>query len=505
MSDTPFSQADRRDILAHGVAIEDAQRQLSACLSGTQFARLLRPCTIGDGIRRLSVGDAQGLAALFEAATADLRVAKFVPASGAASRMFGSLLATADKVRTRAVAQVVDGLGRLALRDDLEKVLAAAGHSLESLLAAGEVATVVDYIVGPQGLGYSSLPKALLKFHAYGDHTRTAFEEHLVEASVYAVGARGLCRLHFTVSEEHRELFEDLLEEVRKGYEDSLGVGLAVEFSSQKASTDAVAVDEDGRPFRRHDGTLLFRPGGHGALLANLALCEADVVFVKNIDNIVVDSLRAPTYLWKKALGGLLLELRERVFAALRRLGDKGDEEAVTAALRLANSEFGAGLDEDPAGMSLQDRIKLATAALDRPIRVCGMVPAAGEPGGGPFWVQREGRASCQIVETSQVDPDNDQQRDILATATHFNPVDLVCSTSNAAGEVFDLDSLVDESAFFVVERSSEGRRLRSVERPGLWNGVMAAWNTVFVEVPAATFNPVKTLADLLSPAHQGP
>jgi hypothetical protein len=288
---------------------------------------------------------------------------------------------------------------------------------------------------------------------------------------------------------------------VKARYEARFGVHYDVEFSVQKPSTDTIAVDLEGRPFRGRDGKLLFRPAGHGALIENLGDVEAELLFVKNIDNVAVDALLPVTVLWKRALAGVLLELREEVFASRRAL-EMGGPLAVDAALSLLGDRFGV---EAPAGASAEERARFAIAALDRPLRAAGMVSSDSNPGGGPFWVlDRDGRASAQVVETSQVDRDDPAQKAILESARHFNPVDLVCVTRDWKGRPFVVSKVIDHDAVFIAEKSQDGRPLRSLERPGLWNGAMAGWNTVFVEVPAETFQPVKTVNDLLLPAHQG-
>lgn len=514
MSTSLFSPADRSDLAERGIPVEAAEAQLRLYAEPPPPARLLRPCTPGDGIRRLTSDQAQGYASRYDELATSMRVAKFVPASGAASRMFRALLAMlADSsVRTRsdcealaakghpdakAVVAFVAGLRDFAFFDDLAAELARRGADLGTA-AVEDVPAVLHALLDEDGLAYASLPKGLLAFHREHGHVRTAFEEHLVEAASYARGEGGVSRLHFTVSPEHESRFRFLLDAVRERYERRFDVRYEVEFSHQKPSTDTIAVGADGRPFRGRDGRLLFRPAGHGALIENLADLEGDLLFVKNIDNVAVEALLPVTSLWKRALAGILLELRDTVHAH-RRAVEAGGAEAVTAALEFLADTFGA---EVFAGV---DPVLFAKDALDRPLRACGMVSSDTNPGGGPFWVaDADGRASAQIVETSQVDRGDPEQRRILESARHFNPVDLVCITRDWKGRAFDLARFVDPSAVFIAEKSQDGKPLRSLERPGLWNGAMAGWNTVFVEVPAETFNPVKTVNDLLLPAHQG-
>jgi hypothetical protein len=354
---------------------------------------------------------------------------------------------------------------------------------------------------GRRGSTTATCPRGL-PFHRYDEGARTAFEEHLVEAAEYVRDEHGVCRLHFTVSAEHEDAFRELFDRVVTSYEKRFGVRYEVGFSTQHPSTDALAVEADNRPFTLADGSLLFRPGGHGSLIENLGgisgATAGDLIFVKNIDNVVPDHLKTDTLFWKKVLGGLLLDVRAKVFASLDAL-DAGEAGAIEQARALLRDELGIALPSTGADAeALRD-------LLDRPIRVCGMVRNTGEPGGGPFWVRLDGRETLQIVEASQVDTKNPEQRRILQSATHFNPVDLVCSIRNRTGKPYDLHRYVDEQAVFIVEKSKDGRPLKSLERPGLWNGAMARWNTIFVEVPATTFHPVKTVNALLIPAHQPP
>ena len=517
MSSSPFTAADLADLAARGISPESAAHQLRLYAEPPPPARLVRPCSPDDGIRRLTVEQAQGYASLYDEAASSVVSAKFVPASGAASRMFRALLAAmADPaLRSRAdfegraaagdadaksVLAFLDGLHDFAFCQALSDELSRRGFVLEEA-AVHDVTAVLAALLRDDGLAYASLPKGLLAFHREGGEVRTAFEEHLIEAAAYARGEGAVCRLHFTVSPEHESRFRALLDSVKGRYEARFGVHYDVEFSEQKPSTDTIAVDLEGRPFRGRDGKLLFRPAGHGALIENLGDVEAELLFVKNIDNVAVDALLPVTVLWKRALAGVLLELREEVFASRRAL-EMGGPLAVDAALGLLGDRFGV---EAPAGASAEERARFAIAALDRPLRAAGMVSSDSNPGGGPFWVlDRDGRASAQVVETSQVDRGDPAQKAILESARHFNPVDLVCVTRDWKGRPFELSKFIDHEAVFIAEKSQDGRPLRSLERPGLWNGAMAGWNTVFVEVPAETFQPVKTVNDLLLPAHQG-
>jgi len=509
-----LTDEDLKRIAERGMARDDVERQIALLRAPQRYTRLARACTPGDGIRVLdeSVVDA-ALAAQAEAAAAG-RFLCFVPASGAATRMFRALLAVrahdpaatrealaraaeAGDADAREVLAFADGMPRFAFVDDLRAALARSGRDLDELAARGSVGPILEHLLEPVGLGYAELPKGLLKFHRYPDGARTAFEEHLVEAASYARAADGRATLHMTVSPQHLDGFTRRLDEVRARYQDRLGARFEVAFSHQEPSTDTVAVDLEGRLFRDDSGALLLRPGGHGALLANLARSGADLAYVKNIDNVVPDDRKEIVVRWKRILGGLLVMLQGKAFAALRRLERAPDAGAVAAAVAVLRDDLGVPV---PAGCDAATARKL----LGRPLRVCGMVRCEGDPGGGPFWVaSRDGRESPQIVETAQVDPDDAKQREILRSPAHFNPVDLACGLRNHHGQPFDLARHVDRDAVFLSEKSSGGRKLRALEHPGLWNGSMADWSTVFVEVPSATFNPVKTVNDLLRPEHQ--
>ncbi len=502
---------DLRRLAARGVTPAEAARQLAILAAPPEHARLERPCSPGDGIARLDAPRIEGLIARHAAASAAGRVSAFVPASGAASRMFKDLLAArelpgelapaevaalGDPAAARALAAWVEGLPRFAFEPELARAVAARGLDPARLRAEGPWRPLLDALLAPDGLDYAARPKGLLAFHRAAEGVRTAFEEHLVESATLARDAGGACRLHVTVSPEHRTGFEALLAGAGAHHAARLGVRFDVGFSEQHPATDTLASALDGGPFRDARGALLFRPAGHGALLRNLEEAGGDLVFLKNIDNVAVDAMKGETYRWSRALVGLADELAARAHALRARLDDPADAGAAADAARFVAGELG---EAAPA-----DREALA-ALLERPVRACGMVPNTGEPGGGPFWVRgHDGRVTRQVVESAQVAPDPDQ-RAILARATHFNPVFIACALRDRRGRVHDLARFVDERTAIVTRKSAGGRDLLALERPGLWNGAMAGWSTVFVEVPLAVFNPVKTVLDLLRPEHQGP
>jgi len=383
--------------------------------------------------------------------------------------------------------------------------MAADGLDLELLIEKGEFKEILDYLLTAKGLNYAERPKGLLKFHRYQEGSRTAFAEHLVEAANYAKGSGGKSRLHFTVSPEHQTGFRELLTEISDEFAKEYGVRFAVDFSEQEKATDTIAVDLDNRPFREADGTLLFRPGGHGALLENLNRLAADIIFIKNIDNVVPDRLKDETFLWKKVLCGHLLKVQKKIFSYLEMLGEKPvPVKLVDEILHFIKLELAIQPPVDFDLRSDSEKCNFLMGILNRPIRVCGMVKNEGEPGGGPFWVaDRDGSLSLQIVEGAQIDPAASGQQKVLQAATHFNPVDLVCGVRDWQGKPFDLKKYVDPEAVFIAQKSKDGRELKALELPGIWNGAMAYWNTIFVEVPLITFNPVKSVNDLLRAEHQ--
>ena len=466
----------------HGLTPAALETQLKNFREGFPFLPVTRAASCGDGIRVLDAAGIEQAAARYDRAKESLRVVKFVPASGAATRMFKDLFEfVREGRRTAVVGELLANRRRFAFWPELRTIIGDDADELRT----------VENIVA-EGLRYGETPKGLVSFHRYGDEVRKAVEEHLVEGAQYAA-AGGEVKIHFTVSPEHLTRFEALLAEKIPGYESRFGVKYRISFSVQDPSTDTLAVNPDCTPFRRADGRLLFRPAGHGALIGNLGKIDADIVFVKNIDNVTTDARRSDTVLYKKALAGVLLALQERIFEYLMALEVPGAELEPIAAF--IENELCVKLPKD-YGTALLRQV------LDRPIRVCGMVRNEGEPGGGPFWVAPpDGLETLQIAESNQIAP---EKRELMRSATHFNPVDLVCSFRTSKGGRFDLREFVDPATGFISRKSDGGRELLAQELPGLWNGAMARWNTVFVEVPITTFSPVKVVTDLLRPEHQG-
>ena len=476
-----FTEKDLSQIERHGLTPEAVESQLENFRRGFPYLKVVRAASPADGVRMASEAEIDAAVARYEAAAAGTKVVKFVPASGAATRMFKELFefVNEDK-RGKGIDTLLGRIGEFAFWPELQAVLPAGADDKATVRA----------IVG-EGLNYGGKPKGLVTFHAYPEWARKAVEEHLVEGAAYAV-SDGVVRIHFTVSPEHRAGFEALLAEKVPVYEARFGVKYDISFSVQKPSTDTVAVNPDNTLFRQDDGTLLFRPAGHGALIENLNEIDADVVFIKNIDNVTTDANRGDTVRYKKALAGMLLALQERTFGYLRALRAGTADTAEVAAF--VEEQLCVKLPEHCDAALLE-------ALLDRPIRVCGMVRNEGEPGGGPFWVANpDGTESLQIAESSQIAPED---MPLMQSATHFNPVDLVCGVRDSAGGKFDLRQYTDPSTGFISSKSAGGRPLRAQELPGLWNGAMARWNTVFVDVPVSTFSPVKVVQDLLRPQHR--
>lgn len=476
-----FTKQDIAQIEARGLSVEAVERQVENFRNGFPSLPVVRAASVGDGVCRLSDEERSEAVKNYESKGGELRVIKFVPASGAATRMFKELFeyVNEDK-RTEGINRLIVNLEKFAFFPELAKYLQPQIDDKD---------VVRNIII--DGLGYGSKPKGLVTFHAYKQGGRKPLEEHLVEAALYARSGERAA-IHFTVSPEHQAGFEALLSERQSYYEDMFGVKYDVTFSIQSPATDTIAVNPDNTPFRNDDGSLLFRPAGHGALIANLDKLEADIIFVKNIDNVTTDERKPDTVEYKKALAGKLLALQAKTFELLKayKRGENRDAEAV-AFLR----------DELCCRLTDNASRELIIKSLDRPIRVCGMVKNEGEPGGGPFWVKDdEGREQLQIAESSQIAKED---MHLMKEATHFNPVDLVCGVMRYDGTKYNLANYTDPKTGFISSKSAGGRELRAQELPGLWNGAMANWNTIFVEVPITTFSPVKVVQDLLRPEHQ--
>jgi hypothetical protein len=503
-----LNEKDLIQLSEKGITSEKLQWQISVFEKGVAFINLSRPATIGDGVIKFEKADIKKYVSIYDRADAVTKT-KFVPASGAASRMFKALYEFVDEPQKdeapAIIEKFIDNIEKFAFYIDLKDVLEQKGKHLQQLKEEGDFLTIIRALLLEDGLSYGSLPKGLLKFHANLSEVRTPFEEHLFEAAKYASSPGQAVNLHFTVSPEHMKGFKDLMNRVVSQFEEKYGIKYSITFSIQKPSTDTLAVDMNNQPFRNNDGSMLFRPGGHGALLDNLNELKSEILFVKNIDNVVPEKYVEPTINYKKALAGKLLELREQVCKLLEELENNTlTVERAKMIYKLIAQELCYQPKSTPVFDDLGNVRKSLFEILNRPIRVCGVVKNLGEPGGGPFWAPNsKGDISLQIIESSQVDQDNPRQMEIFNSATHFNPVDLVCCPYDYKRRKFDLHAFVDESTCFISHKSKDGKDLKALELPGLWNGAMADWLTVFVEVPVETFNPVKTVNDLLRPQHQ--
>lgn len=499
-----------KELLAHK-KISEAQiaEQLKSFAKGFPFLQLDAAASIEKGILLPKTVEAQEFLNAWDDYLKENghSILKFVPASGAASRMFKDLFAFVEsdynEPTTSFEKNFIAHLSEFAFYDDLNVACQKLTQKdIPALLAQGGAKIIVKTLLDKDGLNYGQLPKGLLKFHSYPDGPRTPLEEHLVEGALYAA-SNGIVRLHFTVSPEHRELFETLVNKCKAKYETQFGVQYEVDFSEQKSSTDTLAVDMKNEPFRIN-GKLLFRPGGHGALIENLNELDADVIFIKNIDNVVPDRLKAEVTAYKKLIAGVLVTLQKQAFEYLQLLDSgKYTPEQVREIIQFAQKKL---CIKNPETKVLEDAnlVLYLKKKLNRPMRVCGMVKNVGEPGGGPFLAYNsDGTISLQILESSQIDMANPTNKSMFEKGTHFNPVDLVCAVKDYKGQKFDLAKFVDKSTGFISYKSKNGRELKALELPGLWNGAMSDWNTIFVEVSLGTFNPVKTVNDLLREQHQ--
>ncbi|MDR0844655.1 MAG: DUF4301 family protein [Tannerella sp.] len=500
---------DRQFLSEKHISVAQLEEQLAYFEKGFPFLNVTASASVQRGISVIPDEQRNAYAKIWDDYPAQGRtILKFVPASGAASRMFKDLFAFLSAPYNAPASEFekdfFDGITRFAFYEALNRsCLEMKGKDIPSLIAGGEYKAIVSALLEKDGLGYGSLPKGALLFHDYREGARTAVEEHLVEGALYAKDREGNVRIHLTVSPEHQALFERLVEEKCPVYERKFGVKYTISFSCQQSDTDTIAVDVNNEPFREADGTLLFRPGGHGALIGNLNRVDADVVFIKNIDNVVPDHLKEVVVTYKKALAGLLVSLQERIFKYLALIESGGyTHEQMEEMIYFLQDEL---YIKNPETKFLEDveLILYIKQKLLRPLRVCGMVRNTGEAGGGPFLaVNRDGTISPQVVESQQIDMNDPDKKAIYEKGTHFNPVDLVCALKRPDGTKYNLPDFVDKNTGFISLKSKDGRALKALELPGLWNGSMSDWNTVFVEVPIETFDPVKTVNDLLRPQH---
>ncbi|WP_308762640.1 DUF4301 family protein [uncultured Bacteroides sp.] len=506
-----LTHEDKELLAKKGISEEKIAEQLACFEKGFPYLKLSAAASVENGgIMKAEDKDVERYLAAWDAyKDGDKKIVKFVPASGAASRMFKNMFeflgADYDKPTTDFEKKFFDHIHDFAFYNDLNAAcMDNTGKNIDALLSEQNYKAIVSNLLEAAGLNYGALPKGLLKFHRYADGVRTPLEEHLVEGALYAAGKTGEVNVHFTVSTEHRALFEKLVAAKVGEYEAKYGTKFHISFSEQKPSTDTVAADMDNKPFRDKDGKLLFRPGGHGALIENLNDLDADIVFIKNIDNVVPDRLKADTVTYKKLLAGVLVTLQKQAFEYLELL-DSGhySHEQLETIIRFVQQQLRCRRT-DLKELEDADLVIYLRKKLNRPMRVCGMVKNVGEPGGGPFLAYNpDGTISLQILESSQIDMKDPEKKAMFEKGTHFNPVDLVCAIRDYKGNKFNLLEHVDKATGFISYKSKNGKDLKALELPGLWNGSMSDWNTVFVEVPLSTFNPVKTVNDLLREQHQ--
>ena len=514
-----FNEKDLKQIQSKGIDLQTIDFQIENFKQSFPYINLVSPATKQNGIIFFNEKETKELSDFYTENAKNKNIIKFVPASGAASRMFKHLFEFRDNYKGtdedykkfledksfNSVYNFFDKIKNFAFYDDLKAVMLKHGLNIEQCIKSKDFVIVIDFLLSEKGLNYAKLPKGLLKFHNYPDGSRMSVEEHLVEGAVYCKDKNNNVAIHFTVSPEHKKEFSKEVNRVKGKYEKYFNVKFNIYFSIQKSSTDTIAVDMDNKPFREQDQSLIFRPGGHGALIENLNDLEGEIIFVKNIDNIVPDKLREPTYLYKKVIAGYLLKLRKKTFEYLEML-EKGNlnNSQLDEIENFAENKLEIRIEDNFKNLTKSEKTIYLFDKLNRPMRVCGMVKNEGEPGGGPFRIRNsKGENSLQIVESSQIDLKNPEQNNIIQQATHFNPVDLVCSVRDYKGETFDLKKYVDPSTGFISVKSKNGKNLKAQELPGLWNGAMADWITVFVETPIITFNPVKTVNDLLRKQHQ--
>ena len=500
---------DKDLLVKKGISEQQIAEQLACFEKGFPFLKLDAAASVEKGIMAPAENEMKNYLEAWDTyKEGEKTIVKFVPASGAASRMFKNLFeflgADYNTPKTDFEKKFFDHIHSFAFYNDLNAAcMDNTGKDIDALMAGKEYKPIVANLLEAAGLNYGALPKGLLKFHRYADGVRTPLEEHLVEGALYAAGKTGKVNVHFTVSTEHRELFTKLVEEKVAVYAKKYGVEYDVSFSEQKPSTDTVAADTENKPFR-DKGKLLFRPGGHGALIENLNDLDADVIFIKNIDNVVPDRLKEDTVTYKKLIAGVLVTLQKQVFEYLELLdGGKYTHAQLEEIIRFLQQTL-CCRKLDIKDLEDADLVIYLRKKLNRPMRVCGMVKNVGEPGGGPFLAYNaDGTVSLQILESSQIDMNDPVKKEMFEKGTHFNPVDLVCAVRDYKGNKFDLVKYVDKATGFISYKSKNGRELKALELPGLWNGAMSDWNTVFVEVPLSTFNPVKTVNDLLREQHQ--
>ena len=515
-NNSTFNNKELCQILKYGISEEEASRQIFLLKHPPDHSHLLKPATINDGILKLTAKEEETMISLFQDTAEKGRAQAFIPASGAASRMFKSMykfiMPEAAQQMEKAVKEgnqdaeevlkFISHLERFPFFGGLKKHIKDSVSGADSALS--HIPGLLKYILFSEGLGLSVLPKAMIPFHRYDGENRTPFEEHLITASSYLASSEGITRIHFTVSRDHEEEFRTFFEKVKDPYERRYNTSFDVTFSNQKPATDTISLDKNGEILEDEKGNIIFRPGGHGSLIENLNDLGGDIVFIRNIDNIVYDWLKPLVVRWENILGGILVSVEKQVKDSINKLISGVKTEEMEEILTFCSTKLNIDVPDVISDLTEPKETAWLIEKLNRPIRVCGVVFNSGEPGGAPFWVRRStGGESIQIVEESQVDKKDEGQLKIWRSSLYFNPVDMVCSITDYRGKPFDLRHYVDHNAAFVSHKSYEGQEIQVLEHPGLWNGAMAGWLSIFVEVPAETFNPVKTVNDLLRQAHQ--
>ncbi len=511
-----YTENDIKYFAQREISTEEIDRQLDFYKKGFPYLGIVRPATANDGIRCLTEEEMNKYAQKYAQEADKMSIVKFVPASGAASRMFKDLFVFVSEYdgspeqkqkfndTNNPARRFIDNIDRFAFYDNLQKIVYSKyGKSVKELLQDHKPKELVESVITKDGLNYGNMPKGLIEFHRYKNTTRTPVEEHIAEGIQYAKSGKDV-KIHFTVSPEHLGFFTAFVDKARISFEEKSNCQLDINFSSQKPFTDTIAVDEDNEIFRNDDGSPLFRPAGHGSLIENLNDINARIIFIKTIDNVVPDSRKAATVKYKMALAGYLLKTKENIATYIKALETNPTSQILDEVFVFITKKLCCEFDEKFINLPDSEKVKVMLAKLKRPLRICGMVKNEGEPGGGPFWAKNsDGTTSLQIVESSQIDKNDPKSQEIVAKATHFNPVDLVCDVTDCEGNKFDLRKFTDPMTGFISHKSKNGKTLKSIERPGLWNGAMSDWNTIFVEVPIETFSPVKTVLDLLREQHQ--
>ena len=514
-----ISEKDIRKIRSKGLTVEKVISQIETFKKEIPSVILRSPATLDHGIIRFTEFEQKRLKEFYIKRYGALKTIKFVPASGAATRMFKDLFRFLDHYdfkkeslnaytnyeKADAIRLFLIGLEKFPFYDLVMRKVKEEYPNFEKLSEGKQLYFFVETMLKKKGLNYGSYPKGLLPFHKYSDRIATAFEEHLYEAAGYNTNIHGDSWLHFTISKQHLESFKEEFERIKKKVEQKTNTNFIIKYSFQKTETDTIAVTDNNKPFRDENGNLVFRPGGHGALIENLNDMDADIVYIKNIDNVVVRKYQDEVSGFKKVLAGKLIEIQDEVFRILHAIDQQQPtEEELKDIKQFLVQQLNVTLPVDFDKFSDYYKLQFLRTSLNRPIRICGMVINEGEPGGGPFWIKNEqGLSTLQIIETAQINKKEVRQSNIFKKATHFNPVDLVCGIKNYKGEKFNLINFVDSEAGFITRKTRDGKVLKALELPGLWNGAMAHWISLFVEVPLTTFNPVKTVNDLLKSAHQ--